>query len=192
MKVYHMSETLKLGDTLEVDHQRLMSLAEPFVQALEYSLDCFYGMVLNGKYLYAMLNKFGLREWSNYVKWSTEGIFEFIRKTEFPNAISRLNCNFFYDNLDNVKRLYEYDWGQESDETRSNIHLFEMEVDDAAQKYDMSIFDEAYDVMERLDVQAALACARSYYAGEHSEGPIWEILSKKSIKVTKDITAFLR
>ena len=35
MKAYHMSETLKIGDTLEVDYQRTVNLAEPFVQALE-------------------------------------------------------------------------------------------------------------------------------------------------------------
>ena len=60
MKAYHMSETLKIGDTLEVDHQRTVNLAEPFVQALEHSIDCFYGMVLNGKYFCAVLRKFRL------------------------------------------------------------------------------------------------------------------------------------
>ena len=193
MKVYHMSETLKLGDTLEVDHQKLITLTEPFVQALEHSLDCFYGMVLNGKYLYAVLCKFGLKEWSNYLKWATEGVFEFVRKTEFPNAISRLNCNYFYDNLENIKRLYEYDWGQESEETRSKLHLFEVVIDDdAPQKNDMKLFDKAYDAMEKQDVQTVLACAQGYYAGDHTENPIWEILIQKDVKVKKDITALLR
>lgn len=112
MKAYHMSETLRAGDTLEADHQELESLVEPFIQALEHNVDCFYGMVLNGRYLYAVLRKSGLQEWSDYVKWSVEGVFEFIRRTEFPEAISRLKCNYFYDDLENVRRLYEYDWGR--------------------------------------------------------------------------------
>lgn len=194
MKAYHMSETLRLGDTLEVDHQKIVNLAEPFVQALEHSTDSFYGMVLNGKYFCAVLRKFRLWEWSDYAKWSVEGAFEFIRRTEFPDAISRLQCNYFYDNPENVRRLYEYDWGNESEEVQSNIHLFQVMLDDdAVQKYDMRIYDQAYDAMEKSqDVQTVLDCARRYFAGEHTDKPIWEILSDSNIKITEDVTALLR
>ncbi|MDE7298674.1 MAG: hypothetical protein K2N94_07570 [Lachnospiraceae bacterium] len=194
MKAYHMSETLKAGDTLEADHQKLVELAEPFVQALEHSADCFYGMVLNGKYMCAVLRKFRLWEWSDYAKWSTEGAFEFIRRTEFPTAVSRLGCNYFYDNLENVRHLYEYDWGDEPEEVQSRIHLFEVMLDDdAAQRYDMSIYDQAYNAMEKnQDVQMVLDCARRYFAGAHTEKPIWEILSDRNIRITEDITALLR
>lgn len=194
MKVYHMSETLRSGDTLEADHQELVNLAEPFIQALEYNMDCFYGMVLNGKYMRAVLEKSGLREWSDYVKWSTEGAFEFIRRTEFPDAVSRLGCNYFYESFENVRRLYEYDWGEEPEEVQSGIHLFEVALDDdAAWRYDMSIYDQAYEAMEKKqDVQTVMACARRYYAGEHNEEPIWEILCTGNIIVTEDITELLR
>ena len=111
MKLYHMSQTLRLGDELTPDYQKNMALVQPFIQALEQSVDCFYGMVLNGKYLYAVLGKFKLWEWSDYAKWATEGAFEFVRKTEFPDSCSRMKCNYFYDDLPNCKRLYEYDWG---------------------------------------------------------------------------------
>lgn len=193
IKAYHMSETLRLGDTLEVDHQELINFVEPFVQALEHSLDCFYGMVLNGKYTYAVLRKSGLWEWADYVKWSTEGVFEFIRRTEFPGAISRLGCNFFYDDLENVKRLYEYDWGEEPQEIQSRIHLFEVMLEEDSQRFDMSIYDRAYDVMEKKqDVQMAMAFARKYFAGEHTEKPVWEILSGRNVHITEDITSLLR
>lgn len=193
MKAYHMSETLRSGDTLEVDYQKIANLAEPFVQALAHSTDCFYGMVLNGKYFCAVLRKCRLWEWSDYAKWSVEGAFEFIRKTEFPDAISRLKCNYFYDNLENVRRLYEYDWGNEPEEVQRSIHLFQIMLDDdAVQRYDMSLYDQAYDAMEKgQDVQTVLNCARRYFAGEHTEKPIWEILSDKNIRVTEDITAQL-
>ena len=193
IKAYHMSETLRLGDTLEVDHQELINFVEPFVQALEHSLDCFYGMVLNGKYTYAVLRKSGLWEWADYVKWSTEGVFEFIRRTEFPGAISRLGCNFFYDDLENVKRLYEYDWGEEPQEIQSRIHLFEVMLEEDSQRFDMSIYDQAYDVMEKKqDVQMAMDFARKYFAGEHTEKPVWEILSGRNVYITEDITSLLR
>lgn len=194
VKAYHMSETLRAGDTLEADHQELVKLAEPFVQALERSLDCFYGMVLNGKYMCAVLEKSGLREWSDYVKWSVEGAFEFIRRTEFPGAVSRLGCNYFYDNLEDVRRLYEYDWGEEPEEVQSRIHLFEVMLEeDTVQRYDMSIYDQAYDAMERnQDVQAVMACARRYFSGEHADEPVWEILCGKNVNITGDISSLIR
>lgn len=194
MKAYHMSETLKVGDTLEVNHQNLINFVEPFVQALEKSEECYYGMILQSKYMCAVLDKLDLREWSDYVKWSTEGAFEFIRKTEFPKAISRLRCNYFFDNLKDVKRLYADDWGNEPEEIQNNIHLFEIELnDESIQKFDMSIFDQAYSAMEEhQDVQAVLNYARNYFAGNHTEKPIWEILTNKNIKITNDITTLLR
>jgi len=174
MILYHMSDTLKLGDKMTLDFKKTMSLAQPFVQALEQSEDCFYAMVLNGKYLRAVLGKFKLWEWSDYVKWSVEGAFEYIRKTEFPNCVSRIRCNYFYDNLDACKILYEYDWGQASEEERNGIHLFEIELDaDTYEKRDMRVYDEAYDAMEqREDVKTVLACARRYFAGEQTAIPV--------------------
>ncbi len=193
MKAYHMSETLNVGDILKTDYQELANLAQPFIQALQRSLDCFYGMVLNGKYVYAVLDKFGLREWADYAKWSTEGVFEFIRKTEFPHAVSRLKCNYFYDDLDNVKRLFEYDWENEPEEVKNKIRLFEVELNDGtARKYDMTIFNRAYDAMEKnQDIEAVFACARRYFSGEHSQNPIWEILTERNIRVDKDVTNLL-
>lgn len=192
MKVYHMSQSLKLGDCLVPDYERCIELSQPFVQALERSEDCFYGMVLNGKYLLAVLRKFRLREWSNYAKWSVEGAFEFIRKTEYPDCYSRLRCNYFYDDLADCKRLYEYDWGSASEEKQSQVHLFEVELDDTMpQRRDMSLFDEAYSAMaERQDVQTVLSCARRYFAGEQTENPVWEILSDKNARAVADSSSF--
>ena len=194
MILYHMSDTLKLGDEMAPDFKKTMNLAQPFVQALEQSEDCFYAMVLNGKYLRAVLGKFKLWEWSDYVKWSVEGAFEYIRKTEFPDCISRIRCNYFYDNLENCKILYDYDWGQASEEERAGIHLFEVELaDDHPQMLDMRIYDEAYSAMEEQeDVVFVLDCARRYFRGEQSENPVWEIMSDRPAKAVKDITDYLR
>ncbi len=194
MKLYHMSQTLQLGDELVPDYQKNMSLVQPFVQALEQSVDCFYGMVLNGKYLYAVLRKFKLWEWSDYAKWATEGVFEYVRKTEFPDSYSRMKSNYFYDDLPNCKKLYAYDWGCESEEEQQKVHLYEVDVTDSApQQRDMSLYDEGYNAMsETQDVQRVLACARKYFAGEQSAEPVWEILSDKPARAVADITDELR
>lgn len=194
MKLYHMSDTLQLGDTMQPDFKRTMRLAEPFIQALEKSEDCFYAMVLNGKYLRAVLGKFKLWEWSDYIKWSVEGAFEYIRKTEFPNCCSRIQCNYFYDNLEDCKTLYEFDWGRASQEERDQIHLFEMELEsETVEKRDMRVYDEAYDAMEeREDVKTVLDCARRYFSGGQTASPVWEIMSDKPAKAVKDVTHHLK
>ena len=51
MVVYHYSQTLKEGDQLEPGHQDFTDLCSPFMQAMTVSKDCFYGMLLNGKYI---------------------------------------------------------------------------------------------------------------------------------------------
>lgn len=194
MKLYHMSDTLKLGDVLTPDFKKTMPLAQPFVQALEKSEDCYYAMVLSAKYLRAVLNKCHLREWSNYVKWSVEGAFEFIRKTEFPECCSRIECNYFYADLSSCKILYEYDWGEASEEERNQIHLFEVELDDEQpEKRDMRMYDKAYDAMwDHDDIQTVLSCARAYFAGRQTDEPVWELLSSKPARTTADLTEHLR
>lgn len=194
MTVYHMSQTLALGDALVPDHQRCAALARPFTQALERSADCVYSSVLTGKYLYAVLSRSGLREWSNYAKWSVEGAFEYVRLTRFPDVPSRLACNYFYEDLPSCKLLFQYDWGEAAPEEREAVHLFEVELEDAhPARLDMRLYDEAYDAMEeRQDVETVLDCARRYFAGEHSGRPVWELLSDRPAKAVKDMTAYLK
>ncbi len=194
MKLYHISNTLKLGDELKPDYNYCADIVQPFVQALEQSTDCFYAMVLNGKYFRAVLQKFNLREWSDYVKWSVEGVFEYIRKTEFPHCCSRLKCNYFYKDLADCKRLYEYDWGEEPDEEQSAVHLYEVEVaDENPQILDMSIFDVAYTAMEKSeDINFVLNCARKYFAGKQTAEPVREIMSEAKAIAVADITDYLK
>ncbi len=193
MHYYHMSETLKIGDGLVPDYKRGSALVTPFVQSLHRSEDCFYGMYLSAKYMWAVLGKFSLREWSDYVKWSCEGIFEYIRQTEYPDSVSRIRCNYYYDNLENVRTLYAYDWGEASEEERSAIHLFEVDLaDPTPQIRDMRLYDMAYDaLLERDDVATAMESARRYFAGACTDEPVWEILSDQPSKAIKDLTELL-
>ena len=194
MKLYHMSQTLQLGDTIVADFQKCMPLVQPFVQALERSEDCFYGMVLNGKYLYAMLDKFKLWEWADYAKWATEGAFEFIRQTEFPDSNSRMGSTYLFDNLPDIQRHFQEDWGNENEEEQEKVHLFEIEAEETClQRRDMNIYNEAYDAMsETQNIPLVLDCARRYFSGQKSATPAWEILSAGPAKAVADITEQLR
>lgn len=194
MKLYHISDTLRLGQTMSRDYKQNLELAVPFVQALERSEDCFYGMLLSAKYLKSVLGKFSLRDMqTNYTKWAVEGAFEFIRKTEFPESYSRLLSHYFYDRLSHIRRLYEEDWNMAEKEERFNFHVFVVEVDDdAPQKRDMLLFDQAFDALwEREDLPAVLDCARRYFAGKPSEAPVWELLSDKPAKAVQELTDWL-
>ena len=193
MTLYHMSQTLQLGDELRPGNQDFTDLAEPFLQGLERGRDCFAAMLLNGKYLFAVMSRSGLREWADYAKWATEGLFEFVRRRSFPEAVSRLRCVYYYDDLEASKRLYEEDWGEESPEEQEKVRLYEIALEDPApQRRDMSVYDEAYEAIERLDVDAAIAAAERYFRGEASAEPVWEILSDKPAKAVKDLTHLLR
>ncbi len=189
MKVYHMSQTLKPGDTMRPDHRHCADLAMPFVQALMRSEDCFYAMVFQGKYLCSIFDHSRLtREWVDYAKWATEAVFEFVRQSYYPDRVSRLKCNYFFSDLETLKVLFRYDWGSDPEEA-ALVHIYEMELqEDEPQYFDMRIFDEAYEAMEkRQDLSEVMACARRYFAGERTADAVLELLSEKSAVITGDL-----
>lgn len=194
MIVYHYSPTLRAGDRLDPGHQHLLTLCEPFVQALSYSRDCFYGMLFNGKYMFAVMDRSHLREWADYGKWATEGVFEYVRKKEFPRCVSRLQCTYFCTDLDDVRRMYMEDWGEEEEAERAKVHLFEVEVDaDRLERRDIALFDAAYDAIhDAQDLDAALRYARLYYQGECLADPNWEYLSDEKALAVRDVTHLLK
>ena len=193
MILYHISQTLELGGELKAGRQDFSDLTEPFVQGLERSRDCFAAMLLNGKYMFAVMNRSRLREWADYAKWGTEGLFEWVRRRAFPEAVSRLRCVYYYDNLDDCRRLFAEDWCEEDPEEQEKVRLFAVEVDDPApQRRDMRVYDEAYEAVQRLDVDAALAAAERYFRGEASEDPVWELLSDRPARAVEDLSRLLR
>lgn len=167
---------LKEGDRLGPGYLNFMDLCEPFMQALSRNRDCFFSMLLNGKYMFAVLNRLNLRCWADYAKWATEALFEFVRKNEYPQCVSRLRCNYFCANLNDSIRMYQEAWGEEDEEDRKKVHLFEIEVlEDCLEMRDISVFDAAYDAInDKQDIEAAFAYAQRYFAGEHGEKPNWE------------------
>lgn len=187
MILYHMSQTLQLGDMLCADYLGKSDRYQTFIQAFRGGLNCVCDLVEKKQ------NEASV-DWNDLVKWCVEGAFEYIRETEFSSLPSRLSSNYYFEDLYNFDKLYQAGWAQEPIEIQAQIHLFEIEIaEENPRKFDMCIFDEAYDVMaERQDIQFVLESARKYYAGEQTTDPVWEIMSDKPARAVKDISDYLR
>ena len=197
MVLYHMSETLKLGDELKSDYKEYADLAEPFVKALQYSFDTFYGMLLTADYVGCVFAKYDLKGMPTHeIKWATEGVFEYIRRKEFPTACSRLQSNYYFDNIDNCKELFIEDWENATQEEKDRIRLFEIERTGNISKCDMRLFDEAFDLMYDLkcpeDLEKIKNLARKYFSGEKGEDYVMEIIGDGVAVAKKDITEMLK
>lgn len=186
MILYHMSQTLQLGDMLYADYWGKSDRYQTLIQAFRDGLNCVCDLI-EKKRMEASV------DWNDLVKWCVEGAFEYIRETEFSPLPSRLSSNYYFDDLSNFEKLYQAGWAQDPAEIQAQIHLFEIEIaEDQPRKFDMCIFDEAFDIMvERQDIQFVLDSARRYFSGEQTAEPIWEIMSDKPARAVKDITAFL-
>lgn len=193
MTLYHMSDSLQLGDALNGDYMQITPLVGPFLQAMERSEDCFFAMLMHADYMATVLYRNNIYDWVNCVKWATEAIFEYVRKTEFPTCNSRILSNYFYDDLDFCRYLYAYDWADTKKEVRNRVHLYEIEVDQTTlEKRDMRIYDIAYETMGKCnDITAAKAYARRYFAGESTNDPVWEYLSEAPATAVRDVTEYL-
>lgn len=187
IKLYHMSETLKLGDKLKPDYLNKSINCEPYISAMDNGLDSL-------KILLEKKLEEQNEEWDNIAKWCVEGIFEYIRKTEFPHIPSRTKSNYYFDNLDDFAILYQAGWAQEPEEEKSKLRLYEIEMRaERVYKFDMSVFDEAYDKMhDYKDPESVIICAREYFEGKNTEKPVWEIMSDCPATAVKDISEFLK
>ena len=168
-----MSDTLKVGDTMVPDYKKNSSLVEPFVKALNGSVELFQMLMLNAEYVGSVLAKYGLAGMPTHeIKWGTEGIFEYVRRKDFPALCGRMSSNYFYDKLELCRKLYEEDWGNAPKEEREKIKLFEVDVMGRTDCYDMQLFDAAFDCLSEhqtaADVQHCMELAQMYFRGEQS------------------------
>lgn len=195
MRVYHMSDTLRLGMELTPGYKKYWDLAFPFVQALEISTDCFYGTYFAAKFMGEALDRFKMTDMqTDHVKWAAEGVFEYVRQNEFPQCCCRLKCNYYFAEISSCRELFKIDWGRASEKERAEIRLFEVELSAAAvTKHDMRLFDEAYDdLWERDDITNTIKYARRYFSGDKTERPVWEIASDQKAVAVRDLTEYLR
>jgi len=187
MILYHMSQTLKLGDLLQPDYLKKAECYQPYIQALRDGGNSINDLI-ESKLTDAAV------DWNGLVKCVVEGVFEYIRETEFPELPSRLNSSYYFEGLEHFEALYQAGWAQEPPEKQAMVHLFEIEINDGPlYRFDMCIFDEAYDaMMERRNLGFVRDAAWKYFAGEHTAQPIWEIMSDKPAKAVKDMTSCLQ
>ncbi len=187
MILYHMSQTLRIGEQLQADYLKKAERYQPYIQALKKGENRIFDLIEHE-------DKGGAVSWSDIVKRCVEGVFEYIRETEFTQIPSRLNSSFYFDCLAHFGILYQAGWAQEPAEIQAQIHLFEIEIaEEHPHKFDMCIFDEAYDAMlERQDLRFILDSARRYFSGQHTLAPVWEIMSDKPARAVRDITRALK
>lgn len=115
-------------------------------------------------------------------------------KQNFHIFRAEQKSNYYFDNLDDFAILYQAGWAQEPEEERSKLRLYEIEMQaERIYKFDMSIFDEAYDKMhDYKDPESVMICAREYFEGKNTEKPVWEIMSDCPAMAVKDISEFLK
>ena len=192
MILYHMSNTLAEGKELTPDYKKNSTLVEPFVKALDISVEMFRILILNAGYFGSVLEKYNLSGMpAHEIKWGTEGIFEYVRRKEFPGQIGRIRCNYFYPDLQLCGELYYEDWGQAPEEERAKIRLYEAEVEGRTAAYDMRLFDEAFDILcegtTAADIERCMELAGKYFRGEKSASPIMEILSDGTAVIKREL-----
>lgn len=195
MIVYHMSDTLIEGGELTPDYKKYWVLAEPFILALEKGRESFYGAYFAARHMDEVLDRFGMADMqTDCDKWAAEGVFEYVRRREFPRCCCRLRGNYYFDGIDSCRKLYEVDWGRASEEERAKIRVFEVELSETdVTRHDMRFFDMAYDdLWERGDIENTLTFARSYFSGESTRDPIWEIVSDRKAVALRDVTGLLK
>lgn len=192
MLIYHMSDTLSVGDSLVPDYKNNRSLMEPFVKALNLSTEAFQNLLLSAEYVGSVLAKYGLAGMPTHeIKWATEGIFEYIRRRDFSDRCGRMSCNYCYDSLALCQRLYEEDWGNAPQAERERIRLFEVEAAGRTARYDMKLFDEAFDCLSEgqraQDIRRCMELAEKYYGGGQSDAPVFEILCGGTATVIREL-----
>ncbi len=188
MIAYHYSITYQGDPSLQNDYHKRYRLAEPYVRALQNGSSVFSAMLLLAMYhnRYLQSEKTG---WFEYAKDATEAVFEYVRKTEFPERVSRVNCVYAAEKLEEVRRQAKEDWGTDP-ENYEKLRILELELDpERTVIYDQSFFNQAYDRMQdyhgEQDLQKVMDLARSYFSGERSNDAVLEVLSDGENKVLR-------
>jgi hypothetical protein len=100
--------------------------------------------------------------------------FEFIRKTYFPKLPSRFESVFAFETIEECKNFQEkYPYK----EAENNI--FKFISDHKGYKFDM------YWLKFSNDYMGLIGNAFSYWSGEASDNPSWEIIVKLPVKIEK-------
>ncbi len=153
--------------------------AEPFLLALERGRQVFDAVFYSAMYASRDLVDLGLRKNENYRKDAVEGIFEYVRRTEFGGVpVSRLHCVYYCASLEEARKYAWDDALKGGGFTKEQVKLLTVETpEERTYAYDQEFYNAAMKAVEKNDIDAVFALARKYFALERTENPLIEILA---------------
>lgn len=179
MKLYHYSvDSYQGGEHLINDYKNHYQFAEPYILALRESGEVFRAVYFATMYMSREIISLGLRKYENYRKDAVEGIFEYVRETEFPHDTSRLRCVYYCESKQEAAAYAQDDCLSDGLFTKDQVFLLEVEVEDGSiRRYDQSFFNSASEAIEKNDIDAVFAYARQYFSCQRSDHPLIEIVA---------------
>lgn len=153
--------------------------AEPFLLALERGRAVFDAVFYSAMYASRDLVDLGLRKNENYRKDAVEGIFEYVRRTEFGGVpVSRLHCVYYCASMEEARKYAWDDALKDGGFTKEQVKLLTVETEESrAYAYDQQFYNAAKEAIDKNDIDAVFARARKYFALERTESPLIEILA---------------
>ena len=179
MKLYHYSvDSYDGAKRLVSDYKNNYRFAEPYILALRQSKELFRAVFLATMYMSREVQALGLRKYENYQKDAVEGIFEYVRETEFPEDTSRLRCVYYCESM---REAVDYARGDCIDSglfTKEQVALLEVEVDEkTVRRYDQTYFNLALEAAKRNETDSVFGLARQYFSCQRSEKPLIEVVA---------------
>ena len=191
LKLYHYSvETFQVADDeLVGDYKNQYLVYEPYIICLQNHKNLFEVMLYMARYNQVCAENKGNRMFSYWVKDAAEAVFEYIRTTEFPeDSASRIKGIYYCESIEQAVKYLTEDCINTAGSKKDDVSLFEVELEkDMFYAYDQSFFNEAYEYIEKFDVESAVQCARYYFSGNRKEKPLIEIISEERNKIVKRI-----
>ena len=189
MKLYHYSvDSYKGAEHLTNDYKNNYAFAEPYILALRESRAVFSAVFLATMYMSREVKALKLRKYENYQKDAVEGIFEYVRETEFPNDTSRLRCVYYCESEKEAVDYARDDCISSGLFTKEQVVLLEVEVEDSRiRRYDQSFYNLASDAIEKSDIDSVFECARQYFSCQRSDHPLIEVVADGGNTVLRSI-----
>ena len=189
MKLYHYSvDSYQGAKYLTNDYKNNYRFAEPYILALRESREVFKAVFFATMYMSREVKALGLRKYENYQKDAVEGIFEYVRETEFPNDTSRLRCVYYCESEQEALDYAQDDCFSNGLFTKEQVVLLEVEVEESRiRRYDQSFYNLASEAIERNDIDSAFVYARQYFSCQRSNNPLIELVADGDNKVLRSI-----
>lgn len=189
MKLYHYSvDSYQGARHLTNDYKNNYQFAEPYILALRESREVFDATFLATMYMSREVKALGLRKYENYQKDAVEGIFEYIRETEFPKDTSRLRCVYYCESEQEALDYAQNDCFANDLFTKDQVVLLEVEVEDSSiRRYDQSYYNLALEAIKENKIDSVCEYARQYFSCQQSENPLIEVVADGKNTVLRSI-----